>query len=119
MKTFLHDMDEVTLIRSLCAALAAVVVVDAISVGAPGLGLLAVPYIAGAVFFREGKTVGTIALGLFAALFAVLGVNYAASNGFDAGWGDLLFAYVGTAIAVAIIGFDVHHRVEAMHHHNA
>lgn len=30
------------------------------------------------------------------------GVNYAVANGFDAGWGDLLFAYAGTPVALAL-----------------
>ena len=35
------------------------------------------------------------------ALYVVLGVNYAVANGFDAEWGDLLFAYGGTPVALA------------------
>jgi hypothetical protein len=110
-----HDVDEVTLIRSLCAALAAVIVIDAVSVGAPGLGVVALPFVAGAVFFRHGKMPATILLAACGLGFAAIGIAYAASNGLDAGWGDLLFAYLGTPIALAIIGLDVHHRMHEAH----
>jgi hypothetical protein len=119
MRNFLHDVDEMQLIRALCGALAVIVIVDAVSVGAPGLALLAVPFVIGAYRFRRGNVLGTLAIGTFALLFAVLGINYAVSNGFDAGWGDLLFAYLGTPIALAIAGFDVHHRLHAMHEAHA
>jgi hypothetical protein len=115
MTSFLRDLDEVTLIRALCAVLAAVIVIDAISVGAGGLAIVAVPFIAGAVFFRQGRMPATVLLALCGAAFAVIGINYAVGNGFDAGWGDLLFAYLGTPVALAIIGFDVHRRMHESH----
>ena len=112
-----RHVDEVTLVRMLCAALAAVVVIDAVSVGAPGLGLLAVPFVLGAVLFRHGSMAATVALSMSALLYAVLGVNYAIGAGFDAPWGDLLFAYAGTPLAVAIFGLTVRHRVHVTHQH--
>lgn len=42
-----------------------------------------------------------VALAVVCALYVVLGVNYAVANGFDAEWGDLLFAYGGTPVALA------------------
>jgi hypothetical protein len=102
-------------IRLLCAALAAVVIVDTITVRAPGLGLMAVPFIVAAVFLRRASWPASIALTLWSALYTVVGVNYAVSNGFHAGWGDLLFAYPGTVMAVAIIGLVVRHLVQNAH----
>jgi hypothetical protein len=119
MRNLLHDVDEMRLIRALCGALAVITIVDALSVGAPGLAVIAVPFVIGAFRFRRGNVPGTLALGACALLFAVLGINYAVGNGFDAGWGDLLFAYLGTPIALAIVGFDVHHRMHAMHEAHA
>jgi hypothetical protein len=88
-------------LRGLCAAIAAIVIVDAISVGAPGLALLAIPFLLGAAALRRESVVPMVALALLSALCVVLGVNYAVANGFDAEWGDLLFAYGGTPIALA------------------
>lgn len=90
-------------VRILCGALAAIVLVDAASVRAPGLALLAVPFLVGALSYRRGSGVATAVLALFAALYVLLGVAYAAGAGFDAGWGDLLFAYGGTPIAAVIV----------------
>ncbi len=94
-------------LRGLCAAIAAIVIVDAISVGAPGLALLAVPFLIGAAALRRGSTVPMVALAVLSALYVVLGVNYAVANGFDAEWGDLLFAYGGTPIALAACALAV------------
>lgn len=88
-------------LRGLCAAIAAIVIVDAISVGAPGLALLAVPFLIGAAALRRESSVPMVALAVVCALYVVLGVNYAVANGFDAEWGDLLFAYGGTPVALA------------------
>ena len=78
-----------------------IVVVDAIAVGAPGLALLAVPFLIAAAALRRESTVPMVGLALVCALFVLIGVNYAVANGFDAGWGDLLFAYGGTPVALA------------------
>lgn len=94
-------------LRGLCAAIAAIVVVDAIAVGAPGLALLAVPFLIGAAALRRESTVPMVALAVVSALYVVLGVNYAVANGFDAEWGDLLFAYGGTPVALAAAALAV------------
>lgn len=105
MSTLTIKPSSVTLlsaIRTLCGVIAAIVVVDAISVGAPGLALLAVPFIVGAVGLRRGSTLPMTGLLALSALYVLLGVNYAVANGFHAGWGDLLFAYAGTPAAAAL-----------------
>jgi hypothetical protein len=89
-------------LRGLCAAIAAIVVVDAIAVGAPGLALLAVPFLIAAAALRRESTIPMVALTVLAAVYVLIGVNYAVANGFDAEWGDLLFAYGGTPVAAAI-----------------
>jgi hypothetical protein len=94
--------DSVRRLRVLSALLAAIVVVDAALVGAPGLGLLAVPFAAAAIFFRGTHRVAVVALGLWAALFALIAINYALANGFDAPGGDLLFTYVGGPLSIAL-----------------
>lgn len=88
-------------LRALCAAVGSIVIVDALAVQAPGLALLAVPFVIAAVALRQPGRASSAALAVLSALFVAIGVNFAVSNGFDAGWGDLLFAYVGTPLALA------------------
>lgn len=89
--------------RTLSALIAAIVIVDTIVVQAPGLGLLAVPFVVAALAFRRRRVIPTVLLLLWATFFVFIGVAFAASNGFDAGWGDLLFAYVGTPASAALL----------------
>lgn len=89
-------------VRTLCAALAAIVVFDAAWVRAPGLALFAVPFVVGALRVRRGTTIGMAVLMVFAVLYVVVGVNYAVANGISVNPGDFVFAYVGTPIAVAL-----------------
>jgi uncharacterized membrane protein YccC len=89
------------MLRALCAAVGAIVVVDALAVQAPGLALLAVPFLIGAAALRQAERASSAAIAVLSALFVVVGVNLVVSNGFDAGWGDLLFAYLGTPLALA------------------
>lgn len=89
--------------RTLAAAVAGIVFVDALSVGAPGLALLGVPFLLAALRFRRATRWGSALVVAWCALYVIVGVNYAIGNGFDAGWGDLLFAYPGTVVA-AVLG---------------
>lgn len=93
-----------TPIRILCAAVAAVILVDAYSVQAGGLALLALPFAIGAIGMRRGRMVAVGAVGAFAALYVYLAVGFSVSSRFDAGWGDLLFAYGGGPVALAVVG---------------
>lgn len=93
--------ERVEVVRALCGVIAAVVVVDALSVGAPGLALVAVPFVVAAMRFTHGTAMGSALVVVVSALYAVIGANYAVSNGLDGPLGDLLFAYVGTPLAVA------------------
>ena len=88
-------------LRALCAAVGFLVVVDALAVQAPGLALLAVPFLVAAAALRRAGRMSSAAVVIISALFAAIGVNFAVSNGFDAHWADLLFAYAGTPLAVA------------------
>lgn len=106
-------------VRGIAAALAAIVVVDAVSVGAPGLALLAVPFAIAAWRFRAGTWWGTTLLGLWSALYVLIGANYAIANGVDAGWGDLLFAYVGTPLALALLVLTVRAGLGSRSHRHA
>ncbi|HEX2039633.1 MAG TPA: hypothetical protein VHF47_07870 [Acidimicrobiales bacterium] len=89
-------------VRILCAALAAIVVFDALWVRAPGLALFAVPFLVGARRARRGTTLGMAALMAFAVLYVVVGVNYIVANGIDVNPGDFAFAFVGTPVAVLL-----------------
>jgi hypothetical protein len=88
-------------LRALCAAVGAIVIVDALAVQAPGLALLAVPFLIATVALRQAGRAWSAVLAVLSALFVAIGVNFAVANGFDAEWGDLLFAYVGTPLALA------------------
>ena len=102
--------------RGLAALLAAVVIIDTIVVQAPGLGLLAVPFVVAAIAYKKRRLVPTVLLLLWTLLFVVIGVAFIAATGFDAGWGDLLFAYVGTPAAIAlafVLGRQLLHRKRA------
>ena len=96
----IHPTSQPKALRVLCAAVGAIVVIDALAVQAPGLALLAVPFLAAALALRQGGRAASAVLVIVSALYVVAGVNYAIANGFDAGWGDLLFAYAGTPIAL-------------------
>lgn len=88
-------------VRLLAAGLSLVVVVSAAAVRAPGLALLAVPFVIGAAAPPHRRST-TVALWLAAMLFAGIGVAFVAATGFEAGWSDLLFAFVGTPLAAAL-----------------
>lgn len=96
-------------IRTICAVLAAIVLIDAAVVQAPGLALLALPYLIGALTFTRGRRVSTVVLLVWALFYVAIGVNFIVATGFDAGWGDLLFAYPGTVAAVVLTGLLVRH----------
>ena len=89
-------------LRWLCAMTGAIVVIDALAVRAPGLALLALPFLVAAAAMRRGSTIPMVGLTAASVLFVVVGVNFALSNGFDAGWGDLLFTYAGTPAALGV-----------------
>lgn len=110
-----HHKSAITEMRVLCGVLAAIVVIDAASVRAPFLAMLALPFLAGAVAYRHGSGPATVALALFAALYVAVGAAYAAGTGLDAGWGDLLFAYAGTPVA-AFLGVLAVRTLVARHH---
>jgi hypothetical protein len=101
--------DRVQKTRALCAVLAAIVVFDAVWVRAPFLAQFALPFAVGAWRYRGGR-VGAAVLILFSALYVIVGVAFAASNGLHApaepgeatktiSPGDFAFAYIGTPVA--------------------
>jgi len=94
-------------LRLVSGVAAAAIIVDAISVRAPGLGLLAVPFLVAALGLRVGRTVTCIGLTLWALLYVAIGVNYAVGSGFDAPWGDIIGVYVGAACAAAVAGLSI------------
>ena len=98
-----HARSSLLEMRALCGVLAVVVLVDTLWVRAPGLGLLAVPFVVGAVGMRRGRVVPTVVIALFAALFVFVGANYATANGFNGPGGDLVFAYLGTPVAGVLL----------------
>ncbi|MFP5328313.1 MAG: hypothetical protein ACLGHT_12620 [Acidimicrobiia bacterium] len=98
--TALRDVD---VTRVAAAGIAAVVLIDVAVVRAPFLAILAVPYAIGAVTYRGRRTVSSIIFGLFAILFLVISGNFIVATGFDAGWGDLLFAYGGSVLALVLL----------------
>jgi hypothetical protein len=89
--------------RMLCAALSAVILFDVAMVRAPGLALLAVPFIVGAARMTGGHRLWMAVLAGWSGLFVAIGVAYASANHFDAPAGDLVFAYAGTPLALALV----------------
>jgi hypothetical protein len=90
--------------------IAANVVFDAVWVRAPFLAFIAVPFIVTAWRYREGRLATHVALGLWCALYVLIGVTFALSNGLHAPTepntaqetinpGDFAFVYLGTPIA--------------------
>jgi protein-S-isoprenylcysteine O-methyltransferase Ste14 len=110
-----YSVDDSIVIRGLSAGVAVIVIIDAMVVGAPGLALLAVPFVAAAVMFRDGHWPATIAMLVWSLFYVAIGVAYALNNGFDAEWADLLFAYAGTALAAALAWTLVRHRAHVTH----
>ena len=92
-------------VRLLSLGAAAVVFIDAWSVGAPFLAFLGIPFLIGALALRRLRGPGSIALGLWSLFDVAIAANYAIANGFDAegGWADLLGVYVGGSCAAAIV----------------
>lgn len=91
-----------SLARKLATVAALIVIVDAVSVGAPGLALLALPFVVAAVRFRGRRIVSRVLLVAYCALYLAIAINYAVANGVDAPAGDLLFAYVGGLVVLAL-----------------
>jgi hypothetical protein len=96
--------------RALAAAVAAVVILDVIWVRAPFLGFIALPFVIAAWRYREGRAATHIALGLWCALYVLIGVTFALSNGLQGpaepnlpretiNPGDFAFVYLGTPVA--------------------
>ena len=56
----------------------------------------------GAVWFRGAHVVSRVLLVAYCALYVAIAVNYAVANGVDAPAGDLLFAYVGGVVVLAL-----------------
>ncbi len=97
----------VPVLRSLSAATAAVIVVDAASVGAPGLGLMAVPFLVAALGLRTARRAACTALAIWGLIYAGICLAYIISHGFDAPWGDLVGVYVGLPLSAAVVGFSM------------
>ena len=68
-------------IRLLAGGIALIVVVDALSVQAPGLALVALPFVLTAGLYRRGGRAASSAVALASCLYVVVGVNYALANG--------------------------------------
>jgi hypothetical protein len=97
--------------RRLAAAIAVVVVFDAVWVGAPFLVFMAVPFAVVAWRYRGRRVVSDVAVLVACAGYTVMGVTYMLTNGFDApeeagqareaiGAGDFAAVYIGTPLAV-------------------
>jgi hypothetical protein len=100
--------------RRLAGAIAAIVVFDAVWVRAPFLAFIAMPFVITAWRYREGRMATRIALGLWCALYVLIGVTFALSNGLHApaepnvpqetiSVGDFVFVYLGTPIAAWLL----------------
>jgi hypothetical protein len=91
-------------LRAVCAAAAAVALIDAIAVGAPGLGLIAVPFLVAAIGLRVGRTATFVLLAMWSLLILGIYLNYAIANGFDAPWGDIVGVYFGIPLSAVVLG---------------
>jgi hypothetical protein len=100
--------------RGLAAAVASAVVFDAVWVRAPFLAVIAVPFVITAWRYREGRLSTRVAFGLWCALYVLIGVTFALSNGLHAptepnttqetiNAGDFVFVYLGTPIAAWLL----------------
>jgi hypothetical protein len=114
-----RSISPLSALRFLSVLVGAIVIIDALAVQAPGLGLLAVPFLAGGAL-RHERTLPLAVLAAFGVLYVVVGVGWIVANGSDLGdanWGDLLFAFVGTpaALGVAVLAGSrlLHHTGEA------
>src|SRR4051812_29641859 len=95
--------------RRLSAAIAALIALDAVFVGAPGLAVFALPFAIVAWRYRGRHRVATIAALLWCVLWVIVGVNFMLGNGLheprEAGKsietiniGDFLSVYLGTPL---------------------
>ena len=100
---------EVDIARVACAGIAALVILAAVAVKAPGLGIVALPFLVGAIAYRGRRAASTIVLLVFAALLLLINVNFIIANGFDAVWSDLLSVFGGTILAVVLAAALVRH----------
>lgn len=91
------------LIRGLCTAIAAAILVDAFAARAPGLAILAVPFVIAAAALSDGGLGASIAMAVLSAFFVAIGIAFVAAVGFDAEWGDLVLAYLGIPLVAVLV----------------
>ena len=94
-------MNPIRVLTVICAALTAAVVVDAIGVGAPGLAVVAVPFVAALLLLARSPRAGAVVAFLGCLLVGLTAGAYIASNGTDLQSGfDALYVYVAGPLAV-------------------
>lgn len=123
-----HTNNPITRDRQLAGAAGAAIVFDAAVVHAPFLVIAAVPFLVAAWRYRGRHTAATLALAVWCALWVLVGVTYALSNGLHAptepnqatetiGIGDVIGVFVGAPLAawlgVRLVVGRVRHRVAA------
>lgn len=93
---------DTAVVRALASLLAAIVLVAAVGVAAPVLGLLAVPFVIGVTTLGRERGWPLVLLTVFALLHVVAGTSFLMANGLDAGWSDLAFSLGGTPVAALV-----------------
>jgi hypothetical protein len=104
----------VRMARRIAAAIAVVIVFDALWVQAPFLVLLAAPFAITAWRYRQGHLISSIGVIACSSVYALIGVTYALSNGLHSpqeigqpreviSVGDFAFVYVGSPLAVWLV----------------
>lgn len=100
-------MDTVRILSRTTAVIALAVAVNAFGVGAPGLGLVAVPFVAAVLTLRRSPRVGAVIAILGCLLVAVTAALYLA-NGFGLQSGfDALYVFVAGPLALVGIAAAV------------
>lgn len=98
-------IDHARLLTTAAAIAAVAIVVDAVAVAAPGLAILAAPFVAGMLLERRRPRAAVVTLAVGGLLWTGIAANYAAStDALDWAAGDVVGILVGgPAAAVTLV----------------
>ena len=94
-------MEPVRILSCITAAIAVAVAVNAFGVGAPGLVLVTVPFVAALLTLRQSPRTGAVIAAIGCLLVAVTAALYVAGGGGLQSGFDALYVYVGGPLALA------------------
>lgn len=93
-------MEPTRILSGIAAAITVAIVVDAVGVGAPGLAVVAVPFVATLLLVRRSPRAAAVIAGLGCLLVAATAAAYLAGDGGLQSGFDALYVYVAGPLAL-------------------